>query len=135
MSRQDHYTLTLSRLDHGSLAEVDLQVWDGDGGRRHVRVGGGRVATLADPLRRLLADAGLPGRTWTGTAPIELDRRCGERVELLLRAVKPLRRHDRVESVAEDVVAMSAEEAAYWHAKWNRPGALRALRVLLTGGR
>lgn len=135
MSRHDHYRLTLVRRHDGSLAEVCLEVEDGDGGRRKVDVGGGRVATLADPLRRLLSDAGLRGRVWTGTAPIELERRPGERVELLLRAVKPLRRTDRIESVAEDVVAMSAEEAAYWHAKSNRSGGLRALRVLLTGGR
>lgn len=94
VSRQDHYTLTLCRLEDGSLAEVDLEVSDGDGGRRQVRVGGGRVATLADPLRRLLADAGLRGRTWTGTVPIEPRtplRRTRRTVAALHQATPPTR--------------------------------------------
>jgi hypothetical protein len=49
--------------------------------------------------------------------------------------VKPLRRADRVATVAEGVAAMSREEASYWHAKVQRPRGLRALRILLDGGR
>jgi hypothetical protein len=134
VSRQDSYTITLDRGGDGTLAGVRLDVLDGDGRSRSIRLGGGRVEAVTDPLRRVLAEAGVRGRTWTGSAPIAVATRPGERVELLLSAVKPLRRPDRIAAVAEQIVSMGAEEASYWHAKTSRPGGLRAMRILLTGG-
>jgi hypothetical protein len=55
--------------------------------------------------------------------------------ELLLAAIRPLQRPDRLSNIADAIVGMGAEEASYWHAKSLRSGGLRALRVLLSDGR
>jgi len=68
--------------------------------------------------------------------PFYLDELTGLRLALILMAIKPLRRHDRIEAIGEGVQAMSAEEAYYWFSKCSAgPEALRAqkaLRVLLS---
>lgn len=134
MSRQDDYRLELGRGDAGQLDEVVLVAVDADGSERRTRIGGGRVEAITDNLRRVLSEAGIRGKEWSGTKPIRLERQLGERIELLLTAVKPLRRIDRIQRIADEVASMGAEEASYWHAKTSRPGGLRALRILLSGG-
>jgi hypothetical protein len=55
---------------------------------------------------------------------------------LLLLAVKPLHKHQRIEEVAAGVRAMSDEEVYYWYSKCSDRRAGRrgqhALRVLLS---
>ena len=99
-----------------------------------VRVAGDRVSAVAEPLRTLLRRSGVSGQRWSSNRPLELDARTGEQAELLLLAVKPLRRADRTNRVAEGVAQMGTEEAAYWHAKAGRRGGLRALRIVLDEG-
>jgi len=41
----------------------------------------------------------------------------GLRLALILTAVKPLSRHDRIEAIGQGIQAMSAEEAYYWFSK------------------
>jgi hypothetical protein len=89
---------------------------------------------VAAPLQDVLRSAGLKGRDWTSKKPLTLTPTLGAHAELMLRAVKPLRRIDRITDVADGIAGMSREEAAYWHAQTRRRHGLRALRVLLDGG-
>lgn len=134
MSRRDRFTCSILRNDDGSLMKVEVIAADGDGGVRITRATGMGLNEVAEPLRRLLAVAGVNGRSWSGSKPLELDARTGAHAELLLAAVRPLRRSDRLIQIADAIVAMGAEEASYWHAKSLRRGGLRALRVLLSEG-
>jgi hypothetical protein len=124
----------LERDDDGRVLAMQVDAVDLDGHERRVRLNNTRAERVAGPLHDLLRASGLRGRAWTAPRPIELDQVTGAHAELLLAAVKPLRRGDRIDSVADSVARMSREEAAYWHAKSRRPGGLRALRVLLTEG-
>lgn len=69
--------------------------------------------------------------------PFYLDEASGLRLALILLAVKPLTRHDRLVAIGQGIQAMSAEEAYYWFSKCTAgPEAARAqkaLRVLLAG--
>lgn len=134
MTRRDRYWCTLLRDDGGSVIDVVIDATDADGRTHSVRLGVDRAAAVSGALRRVLAAAGITGRRWSAPGPIELDHLHGSHAELLVRAVKPLRRPDRLAVVADGVADMGPEEAAYWHAKASRPGGLRALRVLLTEG-
>lgn len=134
MTRSEHYSCTINRDDSGRITAVQIAVEDLDGRRRDVRVNGHRASHIAAPLQEILRSAGLRGRQWTSPAPFELKPTLGAHAELLLRAVKPLRRTDRIIDVAEGVASMSREEANYWHAQAQRRHGLKALRVLLDGG-
>jgi hypothetical protein len=134
MSRQDRYVCTIARDAGGALSIVEVVATEGDGDVRVTRATGTRLSQVAEPLRRLLSAGGVNGRAWSGSNPLELDARTGAHAELLLAAVRPLRRPDRLTEVADAIAAMGAEEASYWHAKSLRRGGLRALRILLTEG-
>jgi len=134
VTRSEHYTCTITRDDDGRIMAVEITVDDLDGGHRAIRVNGQRAAHAASPLQEILRSAGLRGRQWTSPLPFELQATLGAHAELLLRAVKPLRRVDRIAGVAEGVAGMSREEASYWHAQTRRRHGLKALRVLLDGG-
>jgi hypothetical protein len=135
MTRRDHYTCRLTRDASGALTTIELVATEGDGDVRITKATGIRMSQVAEPLRRLLAGRGVNGRAWSGSQPLLLDARTGAHAELLLSAVRPLRRPDRLAEVADAITGMGAEEASYWHAKSLRRGGLRALRILLTEGR
>jgi hypothetical protein len=67
--------------------------------------------------------------------PFYLDELTGIRLALTVLAVKPLRRHDRIEAIGQGVQAMGDEEAYYWFSKCSvgsdAQRAQKALRVLL----
>jgi len=64
-------------------------------------------------------------------APFYLDELTGLRLALILMAVKPLTRHDRIEAIGQGVQAMSAEEAYYWFSKCSAgPSASQAQKAL-----
>lgn len=134
MTRSEHYSCTIERDDDGRITVVSVDVEELDGGRRHIRVNGHRAAHTAAPLQEVLRSAGLRGRQWTASKSFELTPSLGAHAELLMRAVKPLRRIDRITAVAEGIAGMSREEANYWHAQTQRRHGLKALRVLLDGG-
>lgn len=134
MSRHERYCCTISRDESGRIIGVSLEVHDLEGGHRRVRVDGHRAAHIAGSLHNVLRPTGLRGQQWTATAPIDLEPVLGAHAELLVRAIKPLRRVDRISSIAEAVAGMSREEACYWHAQSVRRHGLKALRVLLDGG-
>lgn len=134
MSRSEHYEALISRDADGRIVEIELSVTDLEGVERRIRVDGTRAAHVAAPLQEVLRSAGLKGRDWTSGRPLTLTPTLGAHAELMLRAVKPLRRIDRITDVADGIAGMSREEAAYWHAQTRRRHGLKALRILLDGG-
>lgn len=135
MARRERYRCSIARNGDGQIVSLAVDATDLEGGERHVTVRGARVPDLVSPLQQVLRERKISGRAWTSREPIELDQVAGAQAELLLRAVQPLRRGDRAQAVADGIASMSREEASYWHAKAQRPGGLRALRILLTGAR
>jgi len=134
VTRSERYTLTVARTRDGQIESLDLAVHDLDGGERRIHLAAQRASWVAAELQDVLRTSGVPGRRWTSERPIDLAPALGAHAELLLRAVKPLRRLDRVHNIADGVAGMSREEANYWHAQTRRRHGLRALRVLLDGG-
>ena len=134
MARAEHYRCLISRADGGRIVAFEVDAEDLEGGHRHVRVNGNRAALVAGPVQDVLRKTTLSGRRWTSPGPLELPAALGAHVELLLRAVKPLQRTDRIVAIAEAISQMSGEEAAYWHAQVQRRHGLRALRILLAAG-
>jgi hypothetical protein len=132
MTRSERYVCAISRDDDGRITAIEVGADDLQGKHRRVRVNGNRAAHVAGPLQQVLRDAGLRGRQWTSPGPLELPSTLGAHAELLLRAVKPLQRLDRVEAIADGVAEMSREEASYWHAQTQRRHGLKALRVLFS---
>ncbi len=135
MAQREEYRAAIERDGDGRVQRIDLTAIELEGGSRHIDLNATKAARVAGPLHDLLRAGGVSGRLWSGRAPIDLSQHVGSHAELLLEAVKPLRRADRIDQVADGVAGMSREEAAYWHAKARRPGGLRALRILLTAGR
>jgi NAD(P)-dependent dehydrogenase (short-subunit alcohol dehydrogenase family) len=131
----ESYGLRIIRDEDGRIRAIELRAHDLEGHERSVGVEGVRAAYIAGPMQEALRAAGIKGRQWSEPTPLRLSPILGAQVELLLRAVKPLRRIDRIATVAEGVAGMSQEESAYWHAQASRRHGLRALRVLLDGGK
>ena len=116
------------------IVAVNIQATGLNGEPRATRVNGTKAIRIASSVHDVLRHGGIKPRQWSGTKAIDLDYATGAHAELLLLAVKPLRRADRAERIAERIAQMSGEEAAYWHAKSHHPGGLPALRVLLNAG-
>lgn len=134
MSRAERFVCTVARDVDGRITSITVDATDLEGNDRTVFLNGARAARVASAIHEVLRAAGIGSRVWSSSKPIDLDQVCGAQAELLLRAVKPLRRADRIETVGDGVAAMSREEASYWHAKAGHPGGLPALRLLLGEG-
>jgi hypothetical protein len=134
MTRSEIYRVRIERDDDGRVKALNVLATDLNGTDRHIRVNGYRALHVAAGFQEVLRSARLRGRDLTGADAFEVDAHVGAHVELVLRAVKPLKRVDRVSTVAEGVAGMSREEAAYWHAQIDRRNGLRALRTLLGEG-
>ena len=106
-----------------------------------IELGGDPLRAVADHLLNALRTNGYKGtdlaRAAGSDVPFYLDELTGLRLALILLAVKPLTRHDRIEAIGQGVQAMGDEEAYYWFSKCSAgPDALRAqkaLRILLAG--
>jgi hypothetical protein len=134
MTRNESYECLITRDDDGRVSALSVYATDLEGLERRIRVNGYRAIHVAAGVQEVLRSARLRGSDWSSGEPVKLDSQVGAHVELLLRAVKPLQRIDRIGTVAEGVAAMSQEEAAYWHAQTTRRNGLRALRLLLGNG-
>jgi hypothetical protein len=133
-SHHEKYQCRVERTDDGAVLAVSVEA-ESDAGSRSYRVNSNKATRIAGPVHDILRAGGVGGRAWASTKTIPVDYLVGAQLELLLVAVKPLRRADRIDHVAEGIAEMSVEEASYWHAKLRRPGGLRALRILLGTGR
>ena len=111
-----------------------------------IELGGDPLRAVADHLLNALRANGYKGTDLArsagamgtpGEKPFYLDELSGLRLALILLAVKPLARHERIEAIGQGVQAMGDEEAYYWFSKCSAgpdaPRAQRALRVLLAG--
>jgi hypothetical protein len=125
------YKLQVERDREGRVEALEL-TRSSDGTERALRLNGLKATLLAGPIYEVTRAGGVPPRAWASGKPIELSYLAGAQLELLLKAVRPLRRLNKVEQVAEGIARMSFEEASYWHAKMSRPGGLPALRLLLS---
>ena len=69
-----------------------------------------------------------------GPASVSLPEAAGVRLSIAFRAMKPMRRRDRLREIAKGIDQMSLGECYYWHAKARSPSSpsgTKALRVLL----
>lgn len=134
MTLTETYECLIERDEDGRVKTLSVDATGLEGEQRQIRVNGYRAIHVASGVQEVLRGAKLKGRDWTSGDPFPVDPQLGAHVELLLRAVKPLKRIDRISTVADGVAAMSREEAAYWHAQTSRRNGLRALRLLLAEG-
>ena len=130
----------LPRDEHGYGVALHQVRRNGPGPEpvRVVRAWGMPLRAVTDAVLQALKDSGYrqddlrPSRR----APFHLREQVGVRLALLLLAVKPLRRHVRIEQVAEGVRRMPDEEAYYWYSKCadrrNGRKAQHALRVMFS---
>jgi len=115
-----------SRSAHGAMWGIEL--------------GGGPLRAVSDHLLNALRSNGYKATDLAHAAgrdaPFYLDELMGLRLALILLAVKPLTRHDRIEAIGQGVQAMGDEEAYYWFSKCSAgrdaPRAQKALRILLS---
>jgi hypothetical protein len=129
-AHRERYTCQVERDADGRVLAVVLAA-EADNGGRIARINSNKATQVAGAVHDILRSGGVTGRAWASASQIDVDYLTGAQLELLLVAVKPLRRADRVGHVAAGIAAMSAEEASYWHAKLRKPGGLPALRLLL----
>lgn len=75
-------------------------------------------------------------RVCTGSeGSLPLPESIGVRLSIAFRALKPIRRQDRLRAVAKGISEMSLGECYYWHAKMRSPttpNGAKALRTLLS---
>lgn len=135
MSRSERFSCTVFRDTDGRVTAIAVDATDLEGRDRTIKLNGTRAARVAAAVHHVLRSGGVGSRAWSSSRPIDLDQLVGAQVELLLRAVKPLRRPDRIETVGEGIAAMSREEASYWYAKSGHTRGLPALRLLIGEGR
>lgn len=135
-ARRETYEIEVQRDEDGRVESFELRVTGLGGVVRKTRLIGYKAPSVTYSLFELLKYYGVTGRQWAGAKPIALDGSdSGPHGELLLRAVKPVRRSDRVATIAEAISDMSREEALYWCAKSAKPNGLRALRLICSVSR
>jgi hypothetical protein len=135
--------------ERGNGYRVALYQWlqrDGGGDARapgamwEIEVGGDALRAVADHLLHALRANGYKATDLAPTTDREtrfyLDELTGIKLALILMAVKPLRRHDRIEAIGRGLHAMGDEEAYYWFSKCSAGAeaarARKALRILLS---
>lgn len=134
LAQRESFACRIERDPDGRVLAVTLEATTPTA-TRSIRVHADKATQIAAAVHDVLRSGGVSGRAWTQASPLALEYLVGAQLELLLVAVAPMRRADRVSHVSTGVAAMSIEEASYWHAKLSRPGGLPALRVLLGAGR
>ncbi len=106
--------------------------------RRLVRVWGTPFHAIIDYLIETLKKAGYRATDLSHSrkTPFELDEETGVRLGLLLLALKPLSKIERIETINSAIRSMPDEEVYYWFSKCTTEGAARraqkSLRILLS---
>ena len=122
------YGIALHRRGPGTASE-DEQV---------VRVWGDPLLAILDQVLAVIRRAGYRSTDLKATrrAPFQIDEEDAVRVGLLFAALKPLRKHRRIEEVAGTISAMEREEVYYWFSKVTAGAAQgraqRALRIMMS---
>jgi hypothetical protein len=98
---------------------------------------GKRFNEVSYLIQSTLREAGLEPETVCTGAPasLSLPEAAGVRLSIAFRAMKHIRRRDRLRAIADGVSQMSLGECYYWHAKARSPtspNGIKALRTLLT---
>ncbi len=136
--------------EEGNGYRIALTQWGPAGGAPMTRpsdagalwsidVGGDALRAVTDHVLAALRANGYRAtalaRAVGSDRPFYLNELTGLRLALILIAVKPLARHDRIEAIGLGIQTMSAEEAYYWFSKCTAGDdalrAQKALRVLL----
>lgn len=133
-TQRETFRCTIERGNDDRIIALNIEATGLQGEPRAIRVNGTKAVRVAASLHDVLRHGGIRSRVWAGSKPFDLDNATGAHAELLLLAVRPLRRADKAERIAERIALMSGEEASYWHAKSHYPGGLPALRLLLNAG-
>ncbi len=133
-NNETELTLLIEPISRRPHARTELKP------ERVVSIWGNPLAAAYPTVHELLRPEGYrpsdlrPGRRTT----LKLKEDCGVRLGLLMKAVKPLRKLVRIQTVIEGVQGMSREEAAYWFSKAinspddaERRRAMKAMRILL----
>jgi len=110
---------------------------DGHDGRELVvRIWGSPLRSIVDHVLATIRHAGYRSTDLKPTrrAPFRLREEDGVRLGLLFLALKPLRKHRRIEEVSRAIGAMEREEVYYWFSKGTAGTDLfrvqRALRIM-----
>lgn len=134
-TRHETYQFEIERDRDGRVAVFKITSTGLEGKVRRTTLNGYKASPVARSLHDLLKYYGITGRQWAASKPIPLSHTdAGPHGELLLRAVKPVRRADRISMIAQAISDMSREEALYWCAKTAKRYGLRALRLICYGG-
>lgn len=110
--------------------------WDGWCAIRIATLRGGAFNEVSYLIESTFRELSLdPEVVCTGDpASVSLPEAAGVRLSIAFRAMKPMRRRDRLREVAKGIDQMSLGECYYWHAKARSPSSpsgTKALRVLL----
>ncbi len=97
---------------------------------------GKRFNEVSYLIQSTLREAGLEPETVCtgGSASLSLPEAAGVRLSIAFRAMKHIRRRDRLRAIADGISQMSLGECYYWHAKARSPtspNGVKALRTLL----
>ena len=98
---------------------------------------GKRFNEVSYLIQSTLREAGIePEVVCTGApASLSLPEAAGVRLSITFRAMKHIRRRDRLRAIADGISRMTLGECYYWHAKARSPtspNGVKALRTLLT---
>jgi hypothetical protein len=110
--------------------------WDGWCAIRIATLRGGAFNEVSFLIESTFRELSLdPETVCTGDpASVSLPEAAGVRLSIAFRAMKPMRRRDRLREVSKGIDQMSLGECYYWHAKARSPSSpsgTKALRVLL----
>jgi len=126
---------TPAHLADDDVVEYD---WDGWCAIKIATLRGACFNEVSYLIQSTLREAGENAETvCTGDpASLALPEAAGVRLSIAFRAMKPMRRRDRLRAIADGISQMSLGECYYWHAKARSPtspNGSKALRTLLAG--
>lgn len=112
--------------------------WDGWCAIRIATLRGAHFSEVSTLVESVFRESGNEAATvCTGEpASVALPEGAGVRLSIVFRAMKPVRRRDRLRAIVRGVEKMSLGECYYWHAKCRSPttaSGAKALRELLAG--
>jgi len=130
-------TVPFDEVIGDDVDSVDEWTWENWVAVKVRQLSGAHLRSILQLIDQSLRDTGNdPSEiTGTGDASLLLSEAAGIRLTLGFIGVKPLRRVDRMRSLARGVTKMGLEECYYWHAKCRSPNSQngeKALRMLLS---